>query len=130
MPKIGLIREGKVPPDKRVPFTPLQTEEIEQLFPDVKVVVQKSDFRCFKDSEYQELDISVSDKVDHCDILMGIKEVPVDQLVADRTYLFFSHTIKKQPYNRKLLQEVLKKNIRLIDYEAIKDRQGNRQVAF
>jgi len=128
--KIGLIREGKTPPDKRVPFTPLQTEEIEQLFPDVKVVVQKSDFRCFKDNEYQELDIAVSDKVDHCDILMGIKEVPIDQLVADRTYLFFSHTIKKQPYNRKLLQEILKKNIRMIDYEAIKDRQGNRQVAF
>jgi saccharopine dehydrogenase (NAD+, L-lysine forming) len=128
--KIGLIREGKVPPDKRVPFTPLQTEEIEQLFPDVKVVVQKSDFRCFKDAEYQELDIAVSDKVDHCDILMGIKEVPIAELIADKTYLFFSHTIKKQPYNRKLLQEVLKKNIRLVDYEAIKDRQGNRQVAF
>ena len=128
--KIGLIREGKVPPDKRVPFTPLQTEEIEQLFPEVKVVVQKSDFRCFKDSEYQELDISVSEKVDHCDILMGIKEVPIAELIPDKTYLFFSHTIKKQPYNRKLLQEVLKKNIRLIDYEAIKDRQGNRQVAF
>lgn len=128
--KIGLIREGKVPPDKRVPFTPLQTEEIEQLFPNVKVVVQKSDFRCFKDNEYHELDVAVADKVDHCDILMGIKEVPIEQLVADRTYLFFSHTIKKQPYNRKLLQEVLKKNIRLIDYEAIKDRQGNRQVAF
>jgi saccharopine dehydrogenase (NAD+, L-lysine forming) len=128
--KIGLIREGKVPPDKRVPFTPLQTEEIEQLFEDVKMVVQKSDFRCFKDNEYQDLDIAVSETVDHCDILMGIKEVPVAELIADKTYLFFSHTIKKQPYNRKLLQEVLKKNIRLIDYEAIKDRQGNRQVAF
>jgi saccharopine dehydrogenase (NAD+, L-lysine forming) len=128
--KIGLIREGKTPPDKRVPFTPVQCEEIEQLFPDVRVVVQKSDFRCFKDDEYQDLDITVAEKVDHCDILMGIKEVPVEQLIADKTYLFFSHTIKKQPYNRKLLQEVLKKNIRLIDYEAIKDRQGNRQVAF
>jgi saccharopine dehydrogenase (NAD+, L-lysine forming) len=128
--KIGLIREGKVPPDKRVPFTPLQTEEIEQLFPEVKVVVQKSNFRCFKDDEYSDLDIATSETVDHCDILMGIKEVPLENLIADKTYLFFSHTIKKQPYNRKLLQEVLKKNIRLIDYEAIKDRQGNRQVAF
>lgn len=128
--KIGLIREGKTPPDKRVPFTPLQTEEIEQRYPNVKVVCQESPFRCFKDEEYSALDIAVQTKVDDCQILMGIKEVPVDQLVADKTYLFFSHTIKKQPYNRKLLQEVLRKKIRLIDYEALKDRVGNRLVAF
>jgi saccharopine dehydrogenase (NAD+, L-lysine forming) len=128
--KIGLIREGKTPPDKRVPFTPLQTEEIEQRYPNVKVVCQESSFRCFKDEEYRELDIAVQSSVSDCDILMGIKEVPLEQLVADKTYLFFSHTIKKQPYNRKLLQEVLKKNIRLIDYEALKDRNGNRLVAF
>lgn len=128
--KIGIIREGKTPPDKRVPFTPLQTEEIEQRFPHMKVVVQKSANRCFKDDEYQNLGLEVSDAVDHCDVLMGIKEVPVDQLVANKTYLFFSHTIKKQPYNKKLLQEVLKKKIRLIDYETLTDRLGNRLVAF
>lgn len=128
--KIGLIREGKVPPDKRVPFTPLQAEEIEQRYPHVKLVCQQSEVRCFKDEEYRELDIAVSPSVDHCDILMGIKEVPIPELVAGKTYLFFSHTIKKQPYNRKLLQEVLRKKIRLIDYEALKDRVGNRLVAF
>lgn len=128
--KIGLIREGKVPPDKRVPFTPLQTEEIEQRYPHSKVVSQESSFRCFKDEEYKDLDVSVSADVSDCDILMGIKEVPVQELIANKTYLFFSHTIKKQPYNRKLLQEILKKNIRMIDYEALKDRQGNRLVAF
>lgn len=128
--KIGLIREGKTPPDKRVPFTPLQTEEIEQRYPNVKVVCQESSFRCFKDDEYRALDIAVQPNVDDCDILMGIKEVPVDQLIANKTYLFFSHTIKKQSYNRKLLQEVLKKKIRLIDYEVLKDRNANRLVAF
>ncbi len=128
--KLGLIREGKVPPDKRVPFTPLQTEEIEQRYPHVKVMCEESSFRCFKDQEYEELDIAVGSQVSDCDILMGIKEVPVQNLIANKTYLFFSHTIKKQPYNRKLLQEILKKNIRLIDYEALKDRQGNRLVAF
>lgn len=128
--RIGLIREGKTPPDKRVPFTPLQTEEIEQRYQNVKVVCQESSFRCFKDEEYKALDIAVQPAVQDCDILMGIKEVPVSELVADKTYLFFSHTIKKQPYNRKLLQEVLKKRIRLIDYEALKDRNGNRLVAF
>jgi len=127
---LGLIREGKVPPDKRVAFTPLQTEEIEQRFPNVRVMVQESPIRCFEDREYRDLEIGVHPDVSQCDILMGIKEVPIAQLVDGKTYLFFSHTLKKQPYNRKLLQEVLKKNIRLIDYEALKDKQGNRLVAF
>jgi saccharopine dehydrogenase (NAD+, L-lysine-forming) len=128
--KIGLIREGKVPPDKRVPFTPLQTEEIEQRYPNIKIVCQQSSFRCFADNEYLELGIEVSERMDHCDILMGIKEVQLEDLIPGKTYLFFSHTIKKQPYNRKLLQEILRKKIRLIDYEALKDRPGNRLVAF
>ena len=128
--KIGLIREGKVPPDLRVPFTPLQVEEIQQRFTHVKVVCQESSFRSFKDDEFRQLDIEVVKDLGDCDILMGIKEVPIDNLIADKTYLFFSHTIKKQPYNRKLLQAILKKNIRLIDYEALKDTQGNRLVAF
>lgn len=128
--KIGLISEGKTPPDKRVAFTPLQAEEIEQRFPHVKLVCQESSTRCFQDGEYRELDIDVRPDVSDCEILMGIKEVPVPKLIAGKTYLFFSHTMKKQPYNRKLLQEVLQKKIRLIDYEALKDTQGNRLVAF
>lgn len=130
MLKIGLIREGKIPPDKRVAFTPLQSEEIQQRFPGVKIICQKSDVRSFKDEEYRELDIEVTSDVSQCDILMGIKEVPIPHLIGDKTYLFFSHTLKKQPYNKKLLQEILKKNITLIDYEALKDRHGNRLVAF
>ncbi|HRE67988.1 MAG TPA: NAD(P)-dependent oxidoreductase [Cyclobacteriaceae bacterium] len=128
--KIGLIREGKNPPDKRVPFTPAQAEEIEQRFPHAKVICQQSEVRCFNDSEYETHHITTQPGVDDCDILMGIKEVPVEMLVPNKTYLFFSHTIKKQPYNRKLLQAILQKNIRLIDYEALKDTQGNRLVAF
>jgi saccharopine dehydrogenase (NAD+, L-lysine forming) len=128
--KLGLIREGKTPPDKRVPFTPSQVEEVEQRFSHVKVFCQKSNARCFQDSEYAALDIEIVEEIGDCDILMGIKEVPPDLLIEGKTYLFFSHTIKKQPYNRKLLQEVLRKKIRLIDYEALKDKQGNRLVAF
>jgi alanine dehydrogenase len=130
MLKIGLIREGKIPPDKRVAFTPLQVEEIHQRFPHVTVVCETSDIRCFKDEEYNALDIEVTDDVQDCDILMGIKEVPIPSLIPGKTYLFFSHTLKKQPYNRKLLQAALDKKIRLIDYEALKDKQGNRLVAF
>ncbi|MCU0398298.1 MAG: NAD(P)-dependent oxidoreductase [Cyclobacteriaceae bacterium] len=128
--KLGIIREGKIPPDKRVPFTPMQTEEIGQRFPNVKVICQRSEVRAFKDDEYREYGIEVTDDISQCDILMGIKEVPVQNLIAGKTYLFFSHTIKKQPRNKKLLQEILDKKIRLIDYETLKDRLGNRLVAF
>lgn len=129
MIKIGLIKEGKVPPDKRVAFTPAQAEEIQQRFKNVKVILEPSEIRCFKESEYEKAGVEVGD-ISSCDILMGIKEVPISQLLSNKTYLFFSHTIKKQPYNKQLLQEILKKNIRLIDYEALKDSQGNRLVAF
>jgi alanine dehydrogenase len=128
--KLGLIREGKVPPDKRVPFTPLQVQELMQRFPYVKVYCQTSNIRCFADGEYSSVGVEVVDDVSHCDILMGIKEVPPSLLIPDKTYLFFSHTIKKQPYNRVLLQAALAKRIRLIDYEALKDNQDNRLVAF
>lgn len=128
--KIGLIREGKIPPDKRVAFTPLQVEEIEQRFPHVKVLCEASEIRCFRDEEYKALDIEMTNDIQDCDILMGIKEVPIPSLIGGKTYLFFSHTLKKQPYNRKLLQAALQKKIRLIDYEALKDKQGNRLVAF
>lgn len=128
--RIALIREGKVPPDKRVPFSPFQVEEILQDYPNAEVYCQHSDLRCFKDDEYRDLGIPVVEDISKCDILMGIKEVPVHQLIPDKTYLFFSHTIKKQPYNRKLLQAILKKNIRMIDYETLRDSLGNRLVAF
>jgi saccharopine dehydrogenase (NAD+, L-lysine forming) len=128
--KIGLIREGKIPTDKRVPFTPLQAEEIQLRFPDIKMLCQESDIRCFSDDEYRAHGIEVKKDVSECDILMGIKEVPIDLLLEGKTYFFFSHTIKKQAYNRKLLQAVLKKKIKLVDYEALTDRQGNRLVAF
>ncbi len=127
---IGLIREGRIPPDKRVAFTPLQTEEIMQRFPHVSVVCQPSPLRCYRDEEFQSVDTPITDDMRTCDILMGIKEVQLPDLIPNKTYLFFSHTLKKQPYNKKLLQEILKKKIRLIDYEALKDTQGNRLVAF
>ncbi len=128
--KIGLIREGKTPPDKRVAFSPNQVEEILQRFPNLSVVCQNSATRCFKDEEYAELEIPVVDTLNDCDIIMGIKEIPIENLIANKTYLFFSHTIKKQPYNKKLLQEIIKKKIKLIDYEALRDVHGNRLVAF
>lgn len=129
MLKIGLLREGKTPPDKRVAFTPAQCEEIEQRFR-AKILCQESEMRAFSDEEYRSRNIEMVKDMKSCDILMGIKEVQIKDLLADKTYLFFSHTLKKQPYNQALLQEILRKNITLIDYEALKDRHGNRLVAF
>ena len=127
---LALIREDKVPVDRRVPITPAQAAEIQQRFPHVTVFCQRSTLRCFPDQDYRDAGIEVVDDVSHCDILMGVKEVPIPKLIASKTYLFFSHTIKKQAYNRDLLRTILQKNIRLIDYERLTDAQGNRVVAF
>jgi alanine dehydrogenase len=127
---LGILREGKIPVDRRVPFTPQQAREIMVKFPHVTVVLQHSRIRCFKDSEYGAAGIRVVNDVDGCDVLMGIKEVPVSNLLAGKTYLFFSHTMKMQQHNQKLLQIILKKRARLIDYEALRDEHGERLVAF
>ena len=129
--KIGIIREGKNPPDKRVAFTPIQLQELQSAYGDqLGFEVQSSEVRIIQDQEYLDHGTVVVSDVSTCDVLFGVKEVPLDDLIPEKTYFFFSHTMKKQPYNRKLLQAVLAKNIRLIDYEVLKDEAGNRVVAF
>jgi saccharopine dehydrogenase (NAD+, L-lysine-forming) len=128
--KIGLIREGKSPVDRRVPLTPTQAKTVMNRFAGVEVVAERSEIRCYPDSEYEREGIKLVDSLDDCDIILGVKEVPVDDLLAEKTYFFFSHTIKKQPYNRGLLQEILKKNITLIDYETLTGQTGKRIIAF
>ncbi len=130
MIQIGIIREEKLPVDHRVPLTPEQAAQIDKDFPGVKIKVESSIARCYPDEDYRKRGIEIVSSVIDCDILMGVKEVPISSLIGDKTYLFFSHTIKKQPYNRNLLCAVLEKNIRLIDYEALINKQGHRIVAF
>lgn len=127
---IGIIREGKLPPDKRVPFSPEQCRQITEQFQGTEVFVQSSNIRCFNDQEYREAGIHVVEKLDHCDVLMGVKEVPIADLIPNKTYFFFSHTIKKQTYNQKLLQAIVEKNIRLIDYEVLTGTDGMRIIGF
>ncbi len=130
MTRIGLIREGKIPADNRVALTPAQCKWIHKNADQVKIVVQSSTQRCFSDREYQVAGVEVKTDLGDCDILMGIKEVPVDQLIPDKTYLFFSHTKKKQAHNQKLLHTILDKNIRLIDYECLEHEDGQRIIGF
>ncbi len=127
--KIGIIKEGKTPPDSRVPITPQQVALINTRN-DVSIVVQPSQNRCFSDDEYLAEGITMTDDLSDCDVLMGVKEVPIDQLKPNKTYFFFSHTIKKQAYNRKLLQAIIQNNIQMIDYETLTDDKGRRLIAF
>ena len=127
---LGLLREGRTPPDRRVALTPKKCIELQDTYPGLRVRVQPSPHRAFTDQEYQDLGLEVSDDMAACDVLLGVKEVPADWLLPGKTYLFFSHTIKKQPANKRLLQTVLQKNIRLIDYELLTNAAGERVVAF
>ena len=128
--KFGIIKERKNPPDRRVIFSPNEIKTIQEQFPVVSFKVEPSDIRIFSDAEYQNLGIEVTDDLSDCEVLFGVKEVPVEALIPNKKYFFFSHTIKKQPYNQKLLQAVLEKNIELYDHETIVDAANKRLIGF
>ncbi|MGA1227525.1 MAG: NAD(P)-dependent oxidoreductase [Tamlana sp.] len=128
--KFAIIKERKSPPDRRVVFSPSKLKEAKDKFPDAIFKVESSDIRVFPDREYMELGFEVSGNVSDCDVMIGVKEVPVEALIPNKKYFFFSHTIKKQPYNRKLLQAILEKNIELYDHETIISKEGYRLIGF
>ena len=130
MPVIGLIKEGKVPSDNRVALTPKQCRYLLDQFPNWDIIVESSPNRCFKDREYQKEGIKVVEDISTADILFGIKEVPKDQLIANKKYLFFSHTKKAQTYNKALFHVMMDKNITLIDYECLEHEDGQRLIGF
>lgn len=127
---IGLIREEKIPQDNRVAFTPLQCQWIMTHYTHVVITVQPSPHRCFRDEEYTAAGVTVSEDLSHCQVLMGIKEVPVEKLLPGKTYLFFSHTKKQQPQNQAMLHSILEKKITLIDYECLVHEDGQRILGF
>lgn len=128
--KLGIIREGKVPPDKRVPLSPAQCEEANSIFPNLDLIVQNSPIRKFADAKYDELGISLQEDISNCDVIMGVKEVQIKDLIPNKKFFFFSHTIKQQPYNADLLRAVLDKNIELIDWETLTKSNGTRLIGF
>jgi hypothetical protein len=128
--KFGIIKERKNPPDRRVVFSPEKLQEFQQQFPAATIVVESSDIRVFSDDAYLKAGFEVTTDLSDCDVLIGVKEVPIDALIPNKKYFFFSHTIKKQPYNRNLLKAVLDKNIALYDHEVITDTKGNRLIGF
>lgn len=128
--KLGIIRERKSPPDFRVPLIPWQCAALVEKYRKLDIFVENYPQRCFPDAEYEAKGITVTNDLSHCDVIMGVKEIPVEDLLPGKTYFFFSHTIKKQAHNRKLLQAVLEKNIRLVDYECLRYPTGERVLGF
>ncbi|MGV6828029.1 MAG: NAD(P)-dependent oxidoreductase [Flavobacteriales bacterium] len=126
----ALIKERKTPPDRRVVFSPEKCAEIVNQFPETTIKVEKSEVRFFKDQEYANKGFKVTNDVTDCDVLLGVKEVPIDALIPNKKYFFFSHTIKKQPYNRDLLRAILKNKIEFYDHETIVNEKGHRLIGF
>ncbi|MFT4670371.1 MAG: alanine dehydrogenase [Flavobacterium sp.] len=128
--KFGVLKERKSPPDRRVVFSPDELLRLKERYQDAVIQVESSDIRIFTDAQYSDLGIEVSDDISDCDVLFGVKEVPIDFLIPDKSYFFFSHTIKEQPYNRQLLQAILEKNIDLYDHETIVNASDRRLIGF
>jgi hypothetical protein len=128
--KFAIIKERKNPPDRRVVFSPEKLAEARAQFQHAEFVVESSDIRVFPDSEYKALGFQVTDDVSDCDVMIGVKEVPIENLIPNKKYFFFSHTIKEQPYNRKLLLAMLEKNIEMYDHETIVTKSGSRLIGF
>jgi saccharopine dehydrogenase (NAD+, L-lysine forming) len=128
--RIGVLKEEKNPPDKRVPLSPLICEELLEMYSNLEIYIQKSDIRCYSDDEYRAFGLNVVDDVSHCDILMGVKEVPKDKLMPNKKYFFFSHTIKAQPHNKELMKTLIAKQIEMIDYECLTDKFNQRIIGF
>jgi len=128
--KFAIIKERKNPPDRRVVFSPEALIEFKSKFQDAQLLVESSDVRVFKDSEYSDLGIEVSNNIASADVMIGVKEVPIEALIPNKKYFFFSHTIKEQPYNKKLLQAILEKNITLYDHETIVNQKNFRLIGF
>ncbi len=128
--RIGVLRETKNPPDRRVAITPEQGLHLIKTHSNISIFIQPSDIRCYSDAEYRKAGFFLTEDLRECDILIGVKEVSIPYLIPYKKYLFFSHTAKEQTHNRKLLQEVLKRNITLIDYEYLCDKKGKRVIAF
>ena len=128
--KIGVLKEEKIPADKRVPLTPKQCRQLLDTYSDIEISVKSSAIRCFSDDMYIAEGITIVDDLSDCDVLIGVKEVPKESLIANKTYLYFSHTIKEQSYNRGLLLKMMELNISMVDYEVLRNRQGIRLLGF
>jgi alpha-aminoadipic semialdehyde synthase len=126
---IGIRKETQYPSEKRAALTPDHVREI--IKKGIYVVVETAnDQRIFTDEEYLNAGAHISNDLDKSKVIFGVKEVPIKDLIPNKTFVFFSHTIKGQEYNMPMLKSILEKNITLIDYELVKDKDGYRIIFF
>lgn len=128
--KIGIIRERKLPADRRTVLSPIQCKNIQSQYPQIQILVEPSPDRIFDDSSYIEEGIKLQEDLSECDVLLGVKEVPPAFLIPQKTYFFFAHVIKEQAHNQALMKALLSKQIRMIDFETLTDEQENRIIGF
>jgi alpha-aminoadipic semialdehyde synthase len=126
--KIGIRKETQYPSERRAALTPEHVKKLVEQ--NIQVLVEPADQRIFTSEEYKNAGAEISNDLASCDIIFGVKEVPIDDLIQDKTFVFFSHTIKGQSYNMPLLQAILDNNITLIDYELVKNEKGLRTIFF
>jgi len=140
---LAILKEARID-ENRTPFSPAQISNLLNKFPNLKIIVQPSNRRCFKNEDYLKAGAQITDDLRSADIIFGVKEVDVSTLIKNKTYLFFSHTSKVRQYigqvivdkaiiyKKELLKEVIKKNITLIDYENVRDvsGEGYRYLGF
>jgi len=141
MYKIAIIRESRSD-DRRTPLVPAHIKELLSTYSDLSISVQPSEHRCFSDQEYKEQGAIIAEDLSACNLVLGVKEIEPDLLIPLKSYMFFSHTSKIHPDNsataqgtpgmdkKKLLKEILKKKITLIDYENIRDDLSRRYLGF
>ena len=140
---LAIIKEARID-ESRTPFSPIQISKILNQFSNVKIIVQPSNGRCFKDNDYLKAGAQITNNLNSADIIFGVKEVDISKLLKNKTYLFFSHTSKVRQYigqnikdkaiiyKKELLKKIIKKNITLIDYENIREvsGEGYRYLGF
>jgi alanine dehydrogenase len=127
--RIGIRREDLYAWERRTPLIP---EHVRELIAEHKLecVVQSSDRRVYNNDEYRRLGISVVEDLDACPVVIGLKEIPVEVLRPDKVYVFFSHTIKGQPFNMPMLHRILQLGSTIVDYEKVVDDRGRRLIFF
>jgi alpha-aminoadipic semialdehyde synthase len=126
--KIGIRLEDKNEWETRVPLVP---DDVKRLGAQgVRFYVQRFPRRAYADALYEAAGAELVDHTRDCDLVLGVKEIPIEEFVENQAYMFFSHTIKGQPYNMEMLAALVQKRCTLLDYETVKDDDGRRLVFF
>ena len=126
---LGIRREDKNRWEQRVPLTPNHILELQQKY-GIKTVVQPSTIRVFSDTDYQKVGAQLQESLSPSSVVFAVKEIPLQYFEKDKTYVFFSHTIKGQHHNMPMLKKMMNLGCTLIDYERIIDANGKRLVFF